>query len=143
MPEITRYKHRQSPVWLILIFVLALGATAFAYLSQGWHVSLVFVLVFVVSIGLLFSGLTVEVTESSIKLSFGIGLIHRTIERDQIESVKKVRNSWWYGFGIRYTPHGWMWNIAGLDAIEITYPNGDKFRIGTDEPDKLLQVLKE
>ncbi|TNE44857.1 MAG: hypothetical protein EP343_29650 [Deltaproteobacteria bacterium] len=105
--------------------------------------SLVFVLVFVVSIGLLFSGLTVEVTESSIKLSFGIGLIHRTIERDQIESVKKVRNSWWYGFGIRYTPHGWMWNIAGLDAIEITYPNGDKFRIGTDEPDKLLQVLKE
>ncbi len=143
MPEITRYKHQQSPVWLILIFVLALGATAMAYMSQGWHISLVFVLVFVASIALLFSGLSVEVTESSIKLAFGIGLIRRTIKRDQIKNVEKVRNSWWYGFGIRYTPHGWMWNIAGLDAIEITYFNGDKFRIGTDEPDKLLQALIE
>ena len=56
--------------------------------------------------------------------------------------VEQGRNSWWYGWGIRLTPHGWMWNISGLDAVELTYRNGKKFRIGTDELEMLLGVLK-
>ena len=56
--------------------------------------------------------------------------------------VTQVRNRWWWGFGIRWTPHGWMWNISGLDAVELTYHNGKKFRIGTDEPEALLEALK-
>jgi hypothetical protein len=34
-----------------------------------------------------------------------------------------------------------MWNISGLDAVKITYTDGTKFCIGTDEPDQLLQAL--
>ena len=59
-----------------------------------------------------------------------------------IAIVTQVRNRWWWGFGIRWTPHGWMWNISGLDAVELTYHNGKKFRIGTDEPEALLEALK-
>lgn len=141
MAEPTLYQRRQSPVWMVLFIILALGAVAAAYFTKGWHISFVFVIVFTVAIGLLFSGLKVTITQQAIQLAFGIGVIRRSIPRDSIESVAKVRNSWWYGFGIRLTPHGWMWNIAGLDAIEITYKDGGTFRIGTDEPDKLLQVL--
>ena len=35
-----------------------------------------------------------------------------------------------------------VWNISGLDAIELTYHDGKKFRIGTDEPEALLEALK-
>ena len=35
-----------------------------------------------------------------------------------------------------------VWNISGLDAVELTYHNGKKFRIGTDEPEALLEALK-
>ena len=35
-----------------------------------------------------------------------------------------------------------MWNISGLDAVELTYTNGKKFRIGTDQPQALLGVLR-
>ncbi len=50
-------------------------------------------------------------------------------------------NRWYYGWGIRLTPQGWLWNVAGLDAVELTFSNGKKFRIGTDEPGKLLEAL--
>jgi len=90
----------------------------------------------------LFWGLTVEVNRDMVRLYYGFGIIHRSIPRERITTVTQVRNRWWYGLGIRWTPHGWMWNISGLDAVELTYHNGKKFRIGTDEPEALLEALK-
>ena len=46
------------------------------------------------------------------------------------------------GEAVRMAKHGWMWNISGLDAVELTYHNGKKLRIGTDEPEVLLEALK-
>ena len=43
--------------------------------------------------------------------------------------------------GIRLTRHGWMWNISGLDAVELEYKDGKKFRIGTNQPQKLCQAI--
>jgi len=90
----------------------------------------------------LFYGLTVEVNRDMVRLYYGFGIIHRSILHQHIAMVTQVRNRWWWGFGIRWTPHGWMWNISGLDAIELTYHDGKKFRIGTDEPEALLEALK-
>jgi len=59
----------------------------------------------------------------------------------QVQNAAVVRNKWYYGWGIRLTPGGWLWNVSGLDAVELTFKNGKKFRIGTDEPDRLLQAL--
>ena len=33
-----------------------------------------------------------------------------------------------------------VWNISGLDTVELTYRDGKKFRIGTDEPEVLLDA---
>jgi hypothetical protein len=93
---------------------------------------------------LIFYGLFIEISEKKITLKFGIGLIRRSIDIDSIESVECVRNKWWYGWGIRFTPHGWMWNVSGLDAVEIKYKNMDKkFRIGTDDSKKLKEEIQK
>jgi len=34
-----------------------------------------------------------------------------------------------------------MWNISGLKAVELTYKNGKKFRLGTGEPEILIALL--
>jgi hypothetical protein len=34
-----------------------------------------------------------------------------------------------------------MWNISGLDAVEIEYKDGTRFRIGTADPQGLLNAL--
>ena len=132
------YHHRQfQPWWSLMIIVPVFLLIIVFYMAIAWIVIL---------IGLvgaaLFWGLTVEVNKDVVRLYFGFGIIHRSILREHIAMVTQVRNRWWWGFGIRWTPHGWMWNISGLDAVELTYHNGKKFRIGTDEPEALLEALK-
>ena len=38
-------------------------------------------------------------------------------------------------------PDGWMYNVWGLDAIDVVDETGKVFRIGTDDPENLLAVL--
>ena len=40
------------------------------------------------------------------------------------------------------TPHDWLYNVSGLDAVEIVRISGKKFRVGTDEPRALVAALK-
>ena len=92
----------------------------------------------------LFDGLLVEVSASQVILKFGHGPIRKVIERSHIAGANPVRNKALYGWGIRLTPHGWLWNIYGLDAVELTYLNGKRFRIGSDDAKQLLTaILKE
>lgn len=91
----------------------------------------------------LFHALTVEVRHGQLRIRFGIGLIRKTIAVKEIEQVETARNRWWYGWGIRLTPHGWLFNVSGLDAVQIRLRNGRAYRIGTDEPDKLCAAIEE
>ena len=36
----------------------------------------------------------------------------------------------------------WIYNVSGFDAIEIQTKDGKRHRIGTDEPKKLEDTLK-
>jgi hypothetical protein len=140
----TNYTRRQAPLWFTVL-ILSLVAIPVIALQNSEATAWVggSTAIFGAVLLFLFHGFTVTVTEKVIHLKFGIGLIQRTIFREKIASVAHVRNSFWYGFGIRLTPHGWMWNISGLDAVEITYLNGRRFRIGTDDPAGLISVLQD
>jgi len=90
----------------------------------------------------LFSSLTVEVTREHVVVRFGPGPIRRTIALADLVDARPVRNRWWYGWGIRLTPHGWMFNVSGLDAVEVVFRDGHRFRIGTDEPKRLAAAIR-
>jgi len=36
----------------------------------------------------------------------------------------------------------WVYNVSGLEAVEVTLRSGKRFRIGTDEPEALLTALQ-
>ena len=55
--------------------------------------------------------------------------------------MRRVRNKWWYGYGVRKVPNGWMYNVAGLDAVELELGEDRVFRIGTDDPAALMAAL--
>jgi hypothetical protein len=61
----------------------------------------------------------------------------------EIASVKKVRNHWYYGWGIKlwFWPYMWIYNVSGFDAVELTMKNGKIYRIGTNESDVLEKTL--
>ena len=90
---------------------------------------------------LLFDSLTVRVSQQFIQIDFGIGIIRKQFAIAKIQSATIVRNKWYCGWGIRLTPHGWLYNVAGLDAVEIRLNNGKRYRIGTDEPKELHKAI--
>ena len=90
---------------------------------------------------ILFHSLTVAEFDNYIEIKFGPGLIKKKFLYDEIESCSIARNKWWYGFGIRKIPGGWLYNVSGLNAIKLNMKNGKEYRIGTDEPQKLFEVM--
>ena len=122
-------------MFVFIVYLIWIAST----IDSSWFVWLWST--FTILLGALFWCLEVKVNADEILLSYGFGFINKKIQRQQILQVEVVRNAWWYGLGIRLTPHGWMWSISGLDAIELTYQDGNKFRIGTNQPQGLYQAL--
>jgi len=99
-------------------------------------------LIIVLAVGLAFYSLTVEVDDDELRWYFGPGLWTYRLALDEISSVSIVRNKWWNGFGIRTAPRFRLYNVSGLDAVEIRLKSGDIRRIGTDDPQGLAAALK-
>jgi len=98
---------------------------------------------------LLFPTLTVTVDERDVQARFGAGLIGKRIPLSGIESCRPALNCWWWGWGIRLCPGtgagapGWMYNVSGLQSVELRLKNGASFRIGTDEPERLCEAITQ
>jgi hypothetical protein len=92
---------------------------------------------------LLFGSLTVEVDREAIRLRFGVGLVRKRIPLAGFRSWREVRNPWSAGWGIRLFPGGVLWNVSGLDAVELVLADGRRFRVGTDEPAELVRAIRE
>ena len=91
---------------------------------------------------LIFWALTVEVKTDHILVYFGFGIIHKKIALSDIQQVNVVRTPWYYGWGIRPAPHGWMFNVSGLGGVELIFKNNERFRIGSDEPRHLAEAIQ-
>ncbi len=92
---------------------------------------------------LLFWSLTAEIKSDHIHVYFGFGVIHKRIPFAEIKQVNVVRTPWYYGWGIRPAPHGWMFNVSGFGGVEILFKNGQRFRIGSDQPDQLHAAIQQ
>ncbi len=121
----------------VALVVVGLAAVSSAEGAFGAAVPLV-ILAFV---ALLFVSLTTEVDEQALRLRFGIGLVRRNIALADIASWERVRNPWYLGWGIRNYGRGLLYNVAGLDAVEVHLHNGSQLRVGTNDPDGLCAAL--
>ena len=92
---------------------------------------------------LLFSFLTVTIQDNILELKFGPGIYRKKFNLSDIESCQAVKNKWYYGWGIHLTPHGWLFNVSGFQAVEINLKSGKKYRIGTDAPGELEEALRK
>jgi hypothetical protein len=141
MPQV--YFHRQ----VVGITALVIGFAAVALLcivmgvNRAWGPAIAVVAVIAV-IAFFFSSLTISVDPSEVSWYFGPGLWRYRVARDTIDSVSIVRNSPLNGFGIRMRP-GWrLYNVYGLDAVEMRLRSGGIIRLGTDDPKGLEAALK-
>lgn len=142
----TYYRHEQKAWWLILVLLLLLAPVFLVYSQHGgtgrfplW----IFLLIVSVDVflALMFWKLTIEVSEQHIRVFFGIGWIRKTIPLSEVISCEPSQHKWYWGWGIRYTGDGWMWNIQGLNGVVLHLKQGDVFRLGSDEPQRLQEAI--
>lgn len=140
------YKHTQVGKVLLLALGSGVVLTAmmliFVPVSKA-HFVVGLVLVILLLCMALSYALNVKVTSNELVVSFGPGLIRKRFRVEDILNAQVVRNPWYYGWGIRLTPHGWLFNVSGYEAVELELKNNRKFRIGTDEPKKLLAAIQQ
>ncbi len=136
-----QYQHTQ-PGYLVIVIILAmLILIGVIIVLGGFSWIALAVIIIVVLVLLEFSSLTVTITEDMVEARFGPGPIRKRIRLSYIESSRTVRNHWYYGWGIRLTPHGVLYNVSGFDAVEIKLRSGKAIRIGTDVPQELNDAI--
>ncbi|THD60058.1 MAG: hypothetical protein E7813_24120 [Bradyrhizobium sp.] len=135
------YRHTQRGLWIVLpCLVFAAFDAVIAWQTRQWFP--VAVLILLVAVAVVFSSLTVEVGENELRWYFGPGLWTYRLPLGDIEIITVARNKWWNGLGIRMAAGFRLYNVSGLDAVELRLRSGDVCRIGTDDPLGLAAALK-
>jgi hypothetical protein len=139
------YHHTQ----IGYVSLVALGAGVLLLigliLANGFEgVGLVVLLILAVCL-VMFATLTVKIDEEALTIRFGPGPIQKRFRLADISSCRVVKNPWYYGWGIHLTPSGWLAqrNVSGFWAVELQMKNGQKYRLGTDDPEGLVQAVQD
>jgi len=140
-----QYSHTQQGTLIKIIMSVSVVFCFVIVAVNGFASAIAFslycLIALLVCLTWLLGSLTVEVEGEELRHYFGPGFWKKTYLLEEIESIKQVRNSWIFGWGIRITPHGWLYNVSGLDAVQIQLRSGRKFRIGTDDPQGIKDAI--
>ena len=131
------------PTSLLLAVLMVSTTSVVDPTSTLFTVAMVGFMVVLFILVLMFSRLDAPVSSERVVAAFGCGRPHRVVEFADVTAVRRVRNRWWDGGGIRKISRGWMYNVSGLDAIELELASGKVFRIGTDDPEGPVAALTQ
>ncbi|OHU86624.1 MULTISPECIES: hypothetical protein [Pseudoalteromonas] len=139
------YRHTQFSWAIMAILAWVASFLILATWLLGYNVM---VLVFAIILAILcctFYALTIEVDKEKRTLSwwFGPGVAKKTLNFEDITEIKGVTNSFRHGVGMRITNDGWVYSASGFSAIEVSLPDGMKYRLGTNDQANLLSALSE
>ena len=137
------YIHRQFG-WFT-VFALTAMAVWFAFvaaLSPGDRGEFQSIFLMIAALQLAFYQLTTIVTESTLTVRYGIGLLAFRFPLSEITQITERSVPWYAGYGIRWVGDAWLFNVSGNDAIEVTFASGRKVWVGTEDPDGLGAILR-
>ena len=122
---------------LALLVTLSLSASTLA--AVPWLVVGLFGLL---ALGLLtYATLTVEVDSDRIQARFGIGLIRKSIDLVDVVRCEIVRTPTWWGWGLHWTPSGWLYNVSGRAAVRLEMKSERAVMIGSDDAQRLKAAI--
>jgi hypothetical protein len=141
------YRHTQfgrpvavgSLAGIVVATLLTLALSPATIAAGKWLI----VALYAVLIGAvaLFGWLTVEVDAAELRLRFGIGLIRRSVPLEDIRRCELVRTRVWWSYGLHLTTSGWLYNVAGRDAVRIEMRIGRAVIIGSDDAPGLKAAI--
>jgi hypothetical protein len=140
------YQHKQSGG--VILSVLGFGAAVCLWLASTIYASDARLMLFIVAAilgisALLFSSLTIELSDMSLSWRFGFGLLRKKVPTGEIINALVTRTSLLDGWGVHRTRNGWLYNVSGFGAVQVILRSGKSFLLGSDEPERLCSALKD
>lgn len=137
------YKHTQ--IGYLFIVILSISLLILLFVGVVYEFTPIVLALFIILLLslVLFPSLTIEIDKTKLTIRFGLGIVSKNFNLENIRSCRVVKTPWYYGWRISLTPHGWLYNISGLYSVEILMKNGKKYRLGTDEPERLESAIKQ
>ncbi len=143
------YRYTQIGLVTILMILLAGAFTAFVIISGLVSsagpvlkvVGLVVVGFFVLVLAAFYS-FTIQIAGGILNVWFGFGVGKRSIDIADIRSIQIVKTPWYYFWGIKSIPGGWLYSIApGGRALELVFMDNRVIHLGTDRPEEIKARL--
>jgi hypothetical protein len=141
------YRHTQNGWAVIGGSFLGLGAAVAVTLSLSsatraavpWLIMARFG---VLAAGLaLYSMLAVDVDADEIHVRFGVGIIRKSIPLEDVLRRDLVRSPVRWGWGLHWTPSGWLYNVGERAAVRIEMKRRWPLMIGRDEAEQLKAAI--
>jgi len=137
------FKHTQIGYFLLIAYSAVILIFCYLIVVTDFHpITLAGLIIMLTALGL-FVTLTVRISQQKLSINFGLGILRKSFLLKDVQAYQVVKNPWYYGWGIRYTPRGWNFSVSGLSAIELKMKSGKIYRIGTDDPQSFAQALDE
>jgi hypothetical protein len=122
-------------LFVILTFTTGLEDTSLLIIFSMLSLIMLFLLLF-------FYQIVIEIDQTYISFKMGIGLFHKKYRIDNLDDCQPIVNSFITGIGIRPVSKGWLYNVSGYSAIELTFKDSEKVvRIGTNKPDEIAEIV--
>jgi len=140
---IKHYEHTQVGYFVIVAIVAVMVAIGIILATTDVNLIAIAVMVVLAVVLVLFPSLTAVIREEELLVQFGPGVVRKRFKLNEIESCQAVKIPWYYGWGIRLTPHGMMWRVSGFHAVQIRLITGKEYLIGTDAPQELEEAIRQ
>ncbi len=145
LSENALYAHtQQNPVFwnlavILVIIYYILSTFYFNGMFDNWFYFFVFF--FFLFLFTYFSVMTIVIDDKKISINFLCPKCKKNFYLKDIKEINIVKNKWWYGWGMRKVEDFMLYNVYGLDAVELIMKDGSKTRIGTGEPKKIKKIV--
>jgi hypothetical protein len=149
------YWESQNPVWVSLVTIVLplvfFGSAVMVWFAEGW-VLFVFIyvaasaLISIAVIACIYGGQRNVVTREELTIRWGVaGLKVLRLKTADISALvlhefEPLKD--FGGYGIRFNREMKAYYLRGSRGVKITMQNGKKYLIGSDQPERLLAVLK-
>ncbi|MGL5317216.1 MAG: hypothetical protein ACRC9Q_00725 [Bacteroidales bacterium] len=139
----TTYRHTQTGFILIVLFSLFTILSSVTILRADAVDFFAFIVPAILLIALLiFARMGVSITDKELRMSFCFGLINKRIDLHRVTFCQIVQPKWYHGVGMHIvSSHTTLYNVSFGKAVEVTLASGSKIWIGSDDCEKLAEVI--
>lgn len=125
------------PLAILILVIVAILASAVA--SPVMLVALIPI----VAIGWVFSQMVIAIRGGVLIWHFRGGVWRKEIPLSEIATVREADLPWWFGWGIRRTPTGWLYSISGPPTVEIVTLDGRRIFLGSATPAAVAARIRD